>query len=346
MPQRPDLRRRGRLFIAAAGLALIVAVTSVVITLAGSAQPEQRAADSAATIAAARAQPHLFFRHAGFGDRFGRVGVAASSRPDARAAALTGLSCARFHFAAGRGICLTAEPGLFAVYRALLLDEDLAVVASRQLSGIPSRARVSPDGRYAAMTVFVSGHSYAGGSFSTQTLIVDAVSGETVADLEQFAVSRAGQPMREIDFNFWGVTFTADSDVFYATLGSGGQTHLVRGSIAEQRFEVLAQNVECPSLSPDGTRIAFKRRVDSGSADAPLSWRLHVLELADMSITPLGREERSIDDQLEWLDDEHVLYALEDATTLVTDVWVTAVDDGSPRTLLAGAESPAVVRGD
>ena len=44
-------------------------------------------------------------------------------------------------------------------------------LASWPLAGIPSRTRVSPDGVFVASTAFVTGHSYAGGGFSTETRI-------------------------------------------------------------------------------------------------------------------------------------------------------------------------------
>jgi hypothetical protein len=62
----------------------------------------------------------------------------------------------------------------------------------------------------------------------------------------------------------------------------------------------------------------------------------------------LLNDDRSIDDQVEWLDNQHVLYAVADASTpgqLATNIWV-ATTDGSeqPRIYLQGALSPAVVR--
>ena len=97
---------------------------------------------------------------------------------------------------------------------------------------------------------------------------------------------------------------------------------------------MIHENVECPSLSPDGTRIAFKKR--TGSKGTP--WRLTVLDLATMRETPLS-EQRSVDDQAEWLDDERVLYAVDGS------VWAARADGtGTPRRYIAGADSPASVR--
>jgi hypothetical protein len=63
-----------------------------------------------------------------------------------------------------------------------------------------------------------------------------------------------------------------------------------------------------------------------------------VLDLATMRETPLS-ESRSVDDQVEWLDDAHVLYGTDGA------IWEDRADGGGrPRMFAAHAESPAVVR--
>jgi hypothetical protein len=68
------------------------------------------------------------------------------------------------------------------------------------------------------------------------------------------------------------------------------------------------------------------------------TWRLSVLDLATLREHPLS-EERSIDDQAEWLD-RHVAYG--DGG----DVWMARADGGGePERLVRGADSPAAIRG-
>src|SRR5262249_26727227 len=77
------------------------------------------------------------------------------------------LSCDRSYFAAGRGICLQHSKTFPNGLTARLFGSDFRVVHNVGLTGIPSRARVSTDGRYGSGTAFVAGDSYAApGSFS------------------------------------------------------------------------------------------------------------------------------------------------------------------------------------
>lgn len=253
------------------------------------------------------------------------------------------LACERVHHAGGRGICLAADRGVVTRYRAITFDERLRTEHELPLSGIPSRARLSPDGRFAATTVFVTGHSYAQGGFSTETTIFDARTGERVVELEELSVTREGRPIRSADFNFWGVTFTPDGAGFYATLSTRGQTYLVQGDIDARSGVVLpGSNVECPSLSPDGSRLVYKKRVDG---DGPVTWRLHLRDLATDAEVPLA-EARNIDDQVVWLDDDTIAYGLPQETATPTagmDVWTLDIEAAAPELLVAGASSPAVV---
>jgi len=71
-----------------------------------------------------------------------------------------------------------------------------------------------------------------------------------------------------------------------------------------------------------------------------------VLDLATLQDTLLD-ETRSVDDQVEWLDDTHVLFGLaayREQGGAGSDVWVAAADGSAPpRVYLKDAFSPAVV---
>jgi hypothetical protein len=274
----------------------------------------------------------LLFQHVVRDANYARLAVASLDDPDGPRT-FTNLTCERVHAAAGQGLCLVPEGGLVTRYWAVLFGEDFTERSRIELGGSPSRARVSPDGRYGATTVFVFGHSYADAAFSTQTTIIDMAAGTVLDELEQFTAYRDGTRIHAPDFNYWGVTFAADSNVFYATLRTAGTTYLVKGDVAAREIRVLSENVECPSLAPDGTRIAFKKLVGR-----PGEWRFSVLDLATMEETQLAEPE-SIDDQLEWLDDSHVVYGK------AGGLWAVPSDgSGSPELVAAGALSPAVVR--
>jgi Tol biopolymer transport system component len=103
----------------------------------------------------------------------------------------------------------------------------------------------------------------------------------------------------------------------------------------------MGEGVECPSISPDNRRIAFKKRVGT----KPGTWRLAVRDLGTMRDRLVTAETRSIDDQVEWLDSNHILYAVPNPATAVNDIWMTDVDgSAAPKVFLAQAESPIVVR--
>jgi hypothetical protein len=248
-------------------------------------------------------------------------------------AARKGPACLRFYQAGGSALCLTvARSGVD--FRAIVLDSAMRTRHTLTLTGLPSRARVAPDGRIGAMTTFVTGDNYTTpGQFSTRTTILDLRTGRPIADLERFAVTKDGRSIHAPDFNFWGVTFARDSDGFYATLATGGHRYLVHGSVRARTLQVVHDNVECPSLSPDGTRIAYKRRDGN-----PWRWRLHVLDLrtgADVAVS----ERRPIDDQAEWLDNRRLLY------DLGVDVWTAPADgSGRPQRFMANAASPSTER--
>jgi len=202
---------------------------------------------------------------------------------------------------------------------------------------------LSKDGSLISTTTFVTGHSYTESSFSTET-IIRRDTGEIIGNIEDFTTTIDGEPLTAVDRNYWGVTFV-DDDTFYATAASTslGKTWLVKGSISGRSMSSVRTDAECPSISPDHTRVAYKTRQGN---PAPGQWHIAVLDLTTGTEIVLA-ESRSVDDQVEWLDNSTVLYALpragSEATT--TDIWQVPADGtGSPSVLIPQGSSPAVVR--
>jgi hypothetical protein len=284
----------------------------------------------------------LFSIELGKAESIGYVKVAALAAPDAQSM-ITPLRCERMHFAAGVGICLhnVLNNWLTSAVSVTLFNESFQPFHSLQLDGLASRTRVAPDGKYAAFTVFVSGHSYTDEHFSTATHILEVATGKDLGNLETFEVWQEGKVIQAIDFNFWGVTFAKDSNRFYATLSTGGVPSLVEGDIAARRLTVLHDGVECPSLSPDNKRIAFKK--DRGNWE----WQLAVLDLTTMQETILA-DPNSVDDQVEWLDDTTILYQqIEYDST--QNAWISVMripadGSGEPTVFASRVGSPAVVQ--
>jgi len=254
------------------------------------------------------------------------------------------IACERVYYAGGEGLCLGVAPS-GVDYEATTFDSRMQPQDKITLTGLPSRARVSEDGRYGAMTVFVSGDSYLQSptAFSTRTTIVEMATGKQIAQLERFDVSKDGKPFDAVDFNFWGVTFAKDPNTFYATLGTGGEHYLVEGNVRDHSMRVLRTGVECPSLSPDNRQIAYKSRIGDSER-----WRLRVLDVATLKDHPVA-EDRSIDDQVEWLDDDTLAYS--DGTNVYTvpadgsgEAELLVRDATSPVRLNAGQELPGFAR--
>jgi hypothetical protein len=328
--------------------AIAVSVSSAAGWYVWRAASTQRAASGAsvggdvdgAALESILSGPHVLFRSTAMGSGYGRVAAASLSAPDG-ARAPAALDCDRVDFNGGTGVCLTADRGVFTRYTAEIFDASFAVRHSLPLAGIPSRVRVAPNGSLAAITVFVSGHSYAGSDFSTLTALVDTRQGKSLVTLEDFEVVRDGRAFKAVDFNFWGVTFAVDSDTFYATLNTGGVFYLVRGSATRHTATVIGEGVECPSLSPDNTRLAYKKRtVENGR----MMWRLAIRPVSGGEERILNGEPRSVDDQVEWLDNARIVYAVadEDLGPGTTSVRVVDVDGGESRRWIANGFSPAV----
>jgi hypothetical protein len=300
-------------------------------------------ASAAGHVPPAMAGSRLLYRHTAGEAALSTLRMAALE-PAGAATMPVPFACDRVSFAAGQGICLQTERGMFTTYKAVLFDAAMQPRREIKLDGSPSRTRISTDGRLGAVTVFVTGqaHGYSSAAFSTKTSLIDMATGEELTDLEQFTTWKDGVKVHAPDFNFWGVTFAKDSNMFYATLKTDGKTYLVQGDLGLRKLTVLRENVECPSLSPDNRLIAYKKR--TGPDLAP--WRIHVLDLSTMTEHAVNAETRSVDDQLEWLDEMHVLYGMRRSSqSALSDVWVASIEGNMPaRVFIPEAESPIVIR--
>ncbi|MCJ1683268.1 hypothetical protein [Rathayibacter sp. VKM Ac-2928] len=328
----------------------IIAVVAAVALLGGAAvygagawarYQARASADSAVAVStgAPADGDRIVFRNTASGQGYGLVASVPLADPGA-ARTLTDRACDRVAATESMELCLRTDRGVLTTFEAVLTGADGETLQQWPLPGIPSRARIG-DGMLST-TAFVTGHSYAPTTFSTQTVIrsLDPAVPDP-GDLESFALSVAGAPLTAADRNLWGVTFADDGDTFYATAASGSRTWLVRGSMSARTMTAIHDTAECPSLSPDETRVAYKKDVGDGVPD----WRIAVLDLASGVETVLP-EERSVDDQVVWLDEGTLLYGLpRKGVAGDTDVWSIPADgSGEPELYLEHAWSPSVVR--
>ena len=207
------------------------------------------------------------------------------------------------------------------------------------LAGLPSRARMSPRrlaGRH---------HDLRHRPLLRPVVVLHR-------DRSSGATARAARQPRDLDRrpgrrpaarppsnrNFWGVTFAADDDTFYATgaprarrpgwcaAASGERTH----DRAAHRRRVP---VAVAGRHPGRVQEAAGQPDARASGGSPCSTSPPARET-------LLAETRSVDDQVEWLDDDRLLYALprpgSEATT--SDVWQVPAD-GSGRAAMSSSST-------
>ena len=257
----------------------------------------------------------------------------------------TTLACERVHLARQSIFCLgtalQGSTGSGLTYA--VSDFKLETVFSGKLPmGMAvSRARVSPDGTHAGSTVFIVGHAYGTASFATQAMVIDMRQRRlSMPPLENWNIFHNNVQISSKDMNIWGVSFDPrNPDSFYVTAAIKEQPYLARGSISARRIDLLQADIECPSLSPDGSKLAFKKR--RGRA----GWAPAVLDLASGRET-VFQESRSIDDQIEWLDNHTLVYELNTPRMMgvKTDLRQIDIRQGPSRLWLENAGSPAVLR--
>jgi hypothetical protein len=341
------MSRRLRLSVFLAVVTVVVCgVTAFAVAAARDYRREHDRPPTVATVSDDTARhavltgPRIVFRHTGIDDHYGLVAAVPLAEPGGPRV-FTDVACDRVDATARAASCLRTDRGVVTRYELLELDTSWHRTGSAQVPGIPSRTRLSPDGSLVASTTFVGGHSYMQVGFSTATEIRE-VGGSSLGNLESFTLVIDGETVAPRDRNLWGVTFATDDRTFFATVGTGGRTYLVRGDLERRTLTSIRENAECPSLSPDGTRVGYK--VDVGTDHT--WWTPAVLDLRTGRQTLLRGERRNVDDQVEWLDGDTLLYGVpREKQTGVTDVW--ALDtraDAEPVRLIEQAWSPAVVR--
>jgi hypothetical protein len=110
--------------LTAAAVSLVVSVALGVVEIENSAAARGETGPTAAPLlelASMVAAPHVVFRHTGVDRGYGLLSMAPLDRADARPVTL-GMACERVAFAAGQGICLQADRGVFTTFKAVLFD--------------------------------------------------------------------------------------------------------------------------------------------------------------------------------------------------------------------------------
>lgn len=327
-------------FIAVAVVLAVIAGACVVVAVNRASARAAAHPSVAVTKVEAMRGPRIVFRNTEVGSKYGLVSIVSLADPGG-ARAFTDVACDRVYATTIDATCLRIKRGIVTTYDARQLDAAWDTVRDWPLPGIPSRTRVSSDGRLIATTSFVTGHSYMQVGFSTATDIREA-GGRDHGDLEKFALVIDGRTVSPVDRNIWGVTFAADDETFFATVATGGVAYLVRGDLAARTLTAVGKGAECPSLSPDGSRVAYKHDIGGSTPH----WQIVVLDLATGRRTALTGETRTVDDQVEWLDDDTLLYGLPRTDEAgVSDIWKIDTDAGAePSLFIEQAWSPSVVR--
>ncbi len=278
------------------------------------------------------------------GDDYGRLAI---RNPDG-SRELFARRCMRVHVAADRGVCLSQDESVFApAFRTEFFDVTQAGLPEVRsyASPLPSRARMTPDGSVASTTGFVSGSSYSdiGGEAETIVTIDEVNQRVGLVGLVQFEVLGEASKYAAADRQFWGVSFV-NNDEFYVTGFFGDEPEVLFGSRSRRTLEPTGHLGSCPSVSPDGEHLVFKETLADGE------YALAVVDLSTGEQWSLG-ETRSVDDQVEWLDNDTILYAIhpdgDDGADVQPqfDIWMLDIAPGSePELFLPAADSPAVLR--
>jgi len=276
------------------------------------------------------------------GDDYGRLGI----RHSDGSRTLLDHDCLRVHAGGDHGVCLGPDPAFPGAFTTTFFEiENPAQIIKAYASALPSRTRISPSGAFSSVTAFASGSSYEDISTDTTTLVtIDEIdTGSPLTSPSRFvAVGSDDERYENFDVQFWGITWVNDDD-FYVTAFYEDYPEIMQGSLNDRTLTPTGHRGSCPSLSPDGKTLVFKESLAEGG------FKLVAIDLDTQEKWDLS-EMRSVDDQVEWLDDDTILYALhtEDGDTPVQpgfDIWMVDIAEGSvPELFLPNSDSPAVVR--
>jgi hypothetical protein len=325
---------RRTLLILCAGVLLLAAAGALAAWL----RPGERRISRAAVVLedVVLPPPFIIFRTLAR-DVHGRVAML-SLNPEATTRHVSPLSCARVHYARGAGLCLVVEPGPHVSTNvAYIFDRAFTRRHRLLLRGVPIRARVSPDGRVASITTYGEQESPHGERVATESLVIDIASGNILAEMATFRVVHdAGPLVGPVDVS--SVAFESDSDRFFATLSTATERYLAAGSIDERRLTTLRRGVANEALSPDGRHLVVKRLIAERGF-----WQLAVIDLRTWVERDLNQGSRSIDDQVEWLDNQHVMF--HDVVDDTTAIWMLPIDGiTTPRVFVRDAFSGTTQR--
>ncbi len=276
------------------------------------------------------------------GDDYGRLGI----RNVDGTRTLLDRTCMRVHIATDYGVCLSEDGGVLPTFTTTFFQaENLDADVKSYASALPSRARISPDGTFSAITAFVTGTSYIDiGTESTTIVTIDEIdSNRLLRGAGQFTIDSDEARFDNQNPQYWGITFASDEDEIYVTGFFGAKPEVMRGTLNNMTIEPTGWVGSCPSLSPDGKTLVFKELTADNTYD------LIAVDLETNTKHKLG-ETRTVDDQVEWLDNDTILYARyqEGGDTAVQpelDIWMLDIAEGSvPELFLPNADSPAVAR--
>jgi dipeptidyl aminopeptidase/acylaminoacyl peptidase len=317
------------------GLVLAIVIASVLLFQGVRTSTEPTAAGQGP--AHPTTPPFVMFRVLSSDETHGRLAVlplAPYAEPQ-----ISDMTCVRLHYAAGRGICVTQETHDRAVrHVAHVFDGQLVRGARIELDGVATRVRVAPDGRTGAITTYGEEEGPTGERLATWTRLIDMTSGRQLADLRDFRIDNERLPAMSAPLDVSSVAFEDDGDRFFATVATASDRYLVSGSLRERRLSTLRTGVASEALSPDGHRLAVKRLIPERGV-----WQVAVIDLATWDETDLPHGHRSVDDQVEWFDNRHVMYHDVDGET--TSVWVLSIDGTSaPRVQFSKAYSAVIQR--